>query len=120
MLVVDDEPGILTSLRALLKGFGIDVDTADNVGDAVMLLNERRHDVVISDIRLNDPMGVSGLGLLKYVKDTLPETDVIMVTGYATPYSTEKAHELGAAFYFEKPLSVTALYRALTSLGLNR
>jgi DNA-binding NtrC family response regulator len=84
ILIVDDEPDILLSLNALLRGRSHSVETFDNSSEALRHLTSRDvtpYDLVITDYRM--PGGVSGLDLAKRVKEhTRRKTKVFLMTGF--------------------------------------
>jgi DNA-binding NtrC family response regulator len=100
VLLVDDEPTILVSLRDSLRDAGGDVVTASSGDQAVHLLRERTFDVVVSDVRLP---GLSGIDLLEKVQEQDPETPVILMTAYATVDQAVDAMKKGAYDYVTKP-----------------
>ncbi len=118
ILVVDDQISTLVSFQRLLQGPRVIVDTADRMEVAERLLKENRYGVVVADLRLTGVLGEEGLEILRYVKEHDLGTQVILVTGYGSPDIMEKAFELGAAFYFEKPVNTDLLKDALASLGV--
>jgi DNA-binding NtrC family response regulator len=118
ILIVDDEESILIAFKKLLQSKVLAVDTAETMGDAEELLKGNRYDAVIVDLRLTGVTGEEGLEIIKYVKEFYPLTHVILVTGYGSPQVMQKAQALGAAFYFEKPVSGDTLKNALKSLEI--
>lgn len=118
ILVVDDQISTLVSFQRLLQGPRVIVDTADRMEVAERFLKENRYGVVVADLRLTGVLGEEGLEILRYVKEHDLGTQVILVTGYGSPDIMEKAFELGAAFYFEKPVNTELLKDALASLGV--
>jgi len=118
ILIVDDETAILLAFKKLLQTKDITVDTAETMGEAEKFLCKNFYDAAIVDLRLTGVTGEEGLEIIKYVKEFHPETHVILVTGYGSPKVMEKAQALGAAFYFEKPVSGDTLRNALKSLGV--
>ncbi len=82
LLIVDDEPDILEGLEELFKyesGLDIDVSTAQTAGDAVKLLEKKKYDVVMTDIKMP---GMSGIELFYVIKENWPKCRVIFLTGY--------------------------------------
>jgi DNA-binding NtrC family response regulator len=118
ILIVDDEPAILLSFRKLLQGPSLVVDIADRMEEAERLLKENRYCVVIADLRLTGVLGEEGLELLRYVKEHDLEAQVILITGYGSPAIMDKAFQMGAAYYFEKPVSMDLLHESLNRLGV--
>jgi DNA-binding NtrC family response regulator len=119
ILIVDDEKAILLAFKKLLKSPNIDVDTAETIGETENLLKRNIYNAAIVDLRLTGVDGEEGLEIIKYIKEFYPRTNVILVTGYGSSAVMEKAQALGAAFYFEKPVSSEILKNALKSLNIN-
>ena len=99
ILVVDDENGPRQALRMLLNG-DYEVVLATDVANAVDLLKEQNIDLVITDIRMPQQ---SGVDLLRIVKETQPDLQVILLTGFGHLDTAMKAVEYGAFVYLEKP-----------------
>lgn len=118
LLVVDDEPVILIAFKKLLQEPLVAVDGAESIEYAKALLDERSYDAVIADLRLSGLHGEEGLEIIRHIKNRRPETAVILVTAHGNQDVMNKAYNLGAAFYFEKPVSTNILKDALKSLGV--
>ncbi|MFP3911819.1 MAG: response regulator [Desulfobacteraceae bacterium] len=107
ILVVDDEKEILETLADFMKGT-YEADFSETVSSALALMKQNPYDIVLLDKNMpyggNDKEG--GMSLLKYVKENLPGTEVIMMTGYATVESAVEAMKLGAFDYITKPVSL--------------
>jgi len=118
LLLIDDEPTILMAFKKLLQNCEVSVDTAESIEYAKDLLSERPYDAVIADLRLSGFSGQEGLEIIHYVKERHPETEIILITAYGNHEVMKMARNLGAAFYFEKPVSTNVLKGALKSLGV--
>jgi DNA-binding NtrC family response regulator len=101
ILVADDEINIREALAALLEGDGHCVSAAASSEQAMDFLREDQFDVVISDLRMN---GRSGLDLLRWIRDSCPATEVIILTAYGTVEGAVEAMKLGAYDYVAKPV----------------
>src|SRR2546427_3740071 len=101
ILVVDDEPMMSDSLRQHLADEGYTVDTAASGAEAIDLFDGGAHHLVISDLQLPD---MDGLTLLRHMKDSKPNTEVIVVTGYGSVQSAVGAIQTGAFFFLEETL----------------
>ena len=106
ILVADDESSIAESLRAFLEGIGYLVSTAADGRAALAIFRERRMPLVISDI--NMPL-LGGHELLREIKAVAPETEVIIVTGFATVDGAVKAIKDGAYDYIIKPFRIATI-----------
>jgi DNA-binding NtrC family response regulator len=118
LLLVDDEPAILMAFKKLLQNSEMSVDTAETIEYAKELLDRRAYAAVIADLRLTGFAGEEGLEIIRYVKDRHPETQIILITAYGNQDVMKKACALGAAFYFEKPVSANIIKNALKTLGV--
>jgi DNA-binding NtrC family response regulator len=102
ILVVDDDPDILTLLRQRLEQLGYAVSTAAHGTEALGLLAGDQLDLVLLDLRLPR---LSGLDVLKQIKQTAPELTVIVMTAYATVEKAVEAMKAGAYDFLTKPLT---------------
>ncbi|NJM11406.1 MAG: response regulator [Synechococcaceae cyanobacterium SM1_2_3] len=78
VLVVDDEQSIRRTFDAFLRGAGYTVETAENVEAARSLLEQGCFDIVVTDILMP---GVTGVELLKTLRQNAPDTQVLLMTG---------------------------------------
>ena len=101
ILVVDDEVNIREALADLLEGDGYQVKTAASAEEALDVLQRESCEIVISDLRLT---GRSGLDLLRWARETRPETETIILTAYGTVEGAVEAMKLGAYDYISKPV----------------
>lgn len=118
VLIVDDEAAIGIGLKTLLDSEGVDVRTAGSYSEAEALLSSAPVTVLITDVRLPGAGDASGLDLLRTVKERGLATGTIVMTGYGAPSVLQEAFDLGADFYFEKPVELDLLAEALTELGV--
>lgn len=102
ILIVDDEPGILTTLSGVLSDEGYATVTTGSGGEALDLYAEQRPDVVMLDVWLPDH---DGLETLQALREADPTAAVIMMSGHGTASTAVKAIKMGAYDYVEKPLS---------------
>jgi DNA-binding NtrC family response regulator len=119
LLVVDDEPSILTTLQKALSLEGYAVDVAGGVGVAEEKLRKRAYDLCLFDVMLPDGDGVELLQRMRAAKSDTPP--VIMMSGHATIDTAVRAVRVGALNFLEKPLNTDALLIAVeTALRLTR
>ncbi len=100
ILVVDDELSMREMLSILLKRAGYEVDQAGGVEPALATLDKRTYDLVITDLSMP---GGGGMVVLDRAKDVSPDTQVLLMTAYATTESAVEAMKKGAADYLIKP-----------------
>ena len=106
ILVVDDEPGVLLTIQAILAQEGYAVDGAPNGQAAIARLADKTYDLVLTDLRLGD---MDGLDVLREIRRQSPRTVAIVLTGYASLESAIQAMREGAYDYLVKPTDVEEL-----------
>lgn len=102
ILVIDDETGILDTLRILLKNEGFDVTTAQGGKAGLEQLKASAPDIVLTDVRMPQ---VTGIDVLQAVREQDPETPVILMTAQASLQTAIQAVNQGAFYYIQKPFS---------------
>jgi two-component system response regulator HydG len=100
VLVIDDESGILDTLRILLKNEGFTPHTALGGRQGLERIAELTPDIVLSDVRMP---AVGGLEVLSAARAQDPDTPVILMTAQATLQSAVQAVNEGAFYYIQKP-----------------
>lgn len=110
ILVVDDEPLMLSFLAEALKRQSYEVDLAENGKRALTLLRSRSYDLLISDMKMPE---ISGLELLRKAKELSPSLAVIMMTAFGTIESAVEAMRLGAYTYLLKPFTLDVIEATL-------
>jgi two-component system response regulator (stage 0 sporulation protein F) len=118
VLVVDDEATILIAFKKLLESPELEVDVAESLEDAQELMSKRSYQAVIADLRLSGIAGEEGLEIIRYVKERDPETRIILITAYGNQDVMKRAYNMGASFYFEKPVSTNVIKDALKTMGV--
>jgi ATP-dependent Lon protease len=106
VLVVDDEEIARTNLEYILRKDGHQVAAAANGLEALEKLKAQEFDLVLSDLKMEK---MDGLQLLESVKQLAPQTEIVMITGYATVSTAVDAMRKGAAHYLSKPLNLDEL-----------
>ncbi len=114
VLAVDDELAVCESIRRVLSLEGYRIDATTSSLDALARLSKESIDLLLVDIKMPD---MDGIELLRQARAISPETEVVIITGYATIETAVEAIKLGAFDYLEKPVSppqlIVAAARAL-------
>ncbi len=114
VVVIEDEDIQRVALEDDLRDAGHDVRAFAHPEEALEAIASRPPDVVLCDLRLP---GISGMDVLKQVRERWPDTAVVMVTAYATVESAVEAMRLGAYDYLTKPFNRDAVEVVLDRLG---
>jgi len=101
ILVVDDEPMIVSLLSTIFREKGWDVTEARSGTDGIDQLDRGQYDVILTDLVMP---GESGIDLLRAAKEIHPAVEVILMTGYANADTAIEAMRNGAFHYIMKPL----------------
>jgi two-component system nitrogen regulation response regulator NtrX len=104
ILIVDDEPGIRSSLAAILEDEGYRVASAGTADEAAQRLAGEAFDAVLLDLWLPDR---DGLELLAELRERGFETPVIVISGHGTVDTAVQAIRLGACDFLEKPMALS-------------
>lgn len=110
ILVVDDDPTMRDVLEMRLQGWGFTVLLACDAAEAVRLVSEQKPDLVLSDIVMPD---VSGLELLRQLKESGPDRPVVLLTAHGTVELAVEAMKEGALDFLTKPLNYANLQTVL-------
>ena len=102
ILLVDDQKSLRRSLSLMLLSAGFDTTEAGSGTQALAELNQAEYDLVITDLRMDD---MSGIDLLREIKQLRPQLPVILITAYGSIESAVDAMRLGAFDYLTKPFS---------------
>lgn len=106
ILVVDDEENLRRVTQLKLQQAGYEAMTASDGRQALEVLARNPHDLIITDLKMP---GMSGMDLLRRVREDYPEIIVVVVTAFGTIESAVEAMKLGAHDYIIKPVNADAL-----------
>ncbi len=108
VLLVDDEPAILSAARHLLQRLGYQVTALTDGSAAVAAVRERagEFDIVVTDLRMP---GMTGVEVARAVGEVAPGLPVVLVTGFNQGWTGERAREVGIRAVVEKPFTATRL-----------
>jgi len=102
ILIIDDEDIVLQSCRRILRSGDYDIDTVYSGEDGLAKIDNKRYDLVITDLMMP---GMSGIDVLRTIKEKKPELKVVIFTGYATVETAREALKMGAFDYIPKPFT---------------
>jgi DNA-binding NtrC family response regulator len=106
IIIVDDDENIRKTMKTILEDEGYAVDLAATGNEAIEMTQKTAYNIALLDIRLPDMEGVE---LLKLIKDNVPRTRKIMVTGYPSMQNAISALNKNADAYLVKPVDVEKL-----------
>ncbi|MBT8359098.1 MAG: response regulator, partial [Deltaproteobacteria bacterium] len=106
ILIVDDDPGHLVSVKTIIRSWGYHVDTADDGDVAVEMVKTSPMDLILMDVRMTNLSGIEALKQIKVYNPTIP---VIIMTAFSSVGSAVEALKSGAYDYLIKPLDFDVL-----------
>jgi len=106
VLLIDDEVEFLGNLSERMELRGMNVTTAESADKAVTALDNNDYDAIVLDLQMPD---MNGIDLLKIIKKSHPEAQVILLSGHATLDAGIQAMKLGAMDFMEKPADLESL-----------
>lgn len=113
VLLVDDEPIVGARLKPALEKIGFYVESYTNSQSAVDRVAEETFDVLVTDLKMQEP---DGLEVMRLVKERSPETKVIIITGFATVETATRTMKSGAADFIAKPFKIKSLCDLIVQL----
>jgi DNA-binding NarL/FixJ family response regulator len=117
IVIADDHPSVLAAFRGMLQSCYDVVATVPNGHDALDAVERLRPDVLVVDLMMPD---LDGLEVCRRVKESAPETDVVIVTAYDDPYVRTVATEVGASAFVPKHSAATTLEPAIQRIVAGR
>ena len=118
ILIVDDEEAIVFSYKKLLRSGCVEVDGCMCLEEAIALIKNNRYSAVITDFRLSHSESSEGLEILQCIRKYNLATPVIFFTGYGSDEIKDQVLALGACGYFDKPVHVAEIVKALRAMGV--
>jgi NADH:ubiquinone oxidoreductase subunit E/CheY-like chemotaxis protein len=106
ILIVDDEPVVRKSCERILTPEGYEVESASNGNEAISKLGKDGYDLVITDLKMPD---IDGLELIRWIRNSKPDTGIVVITGYPSQESIKEALGLRILDYLPKPFSPALL-----------
>ena len=110
ILVIDDDATVRRSLEVTLKNNGYDVNVAENGREAIKKSKTKLYNLALVDLRLPD---MDGIELLTSMREAVPKTVKIIITGYPSQENAIEAVNRGADGYIVKPYSMEDLLRKI-------
>src|SRR5690606_1941258 len=102
ILIIEDDVSFCLMLKTFLTKKGFEVFNAFSFKEAETILNEKKIDLVLTDVRLPDSDGIQ---ILQFIKEVNPAIQVILMTGYTDIKTAVNVMKMGAFDYVAKPIN---------------
>ncbi len=113
ILVLDDEPIVCKRLKPAFQKAGYDVETFTDSASALARIEQKRFDIVITDLKME---GIDGMSFLSRVKEKWPSIDVVVITGFATSDTAKESFRKGAFDFIAKPFKLSDIMETVRRL----
>jgi DNA-binding NtrC family response regulator len=110
ILILDDEPIVCKRLKPALEKSGYEVETFISSAEAMLRIEEKEFDIVITDLKME---GFDGMTFLAEVKKRSPKTEVIVITGFATMETAKESYQKGVFDFVAKPFKIGEIQEAV-------
>jgi DNA-binding NtrC family response regulator len=117
VLLVDDEVEFVETLAERMRSRGLKVDTAHDGQQALQKTANKRYDAIILDLAMP---GMSGMEVLKKLRQENPDRQIILLTGQGTVQTAVEATKLGAMDFLEKPTEIDLLLEKIREARTKR
>jgi DNA-binding NtrC family response regulator len=111
VLVLDDEPIVCKRLQPALEKLGFAVDTFTQSVEAMHQVQQTAYDIVITDLKMKE---IDGMRFLEEVKKQRPQTEVIVITGFATMETAKQSFQKGVFDFIAKPFKLSEIQDVVT------
>src|SRR6516225_520567 len=116
VLIIDDEKRHAEAIAESLERVGYECVIATSGAQGAKRIEEDDYDVILTDLRMD---GMDGLAILRKAKQSLPDSEVVLITGYGDVKTAVEAIKEGAANYLSKPVDLAEL-RAIVDRAAER
>jgi len=117
VLILDDEPIVCKRLKPAFQRAGYEVETFTEGQAALARVEEKKFDLIVTDLKME---GLDGLQFLGRVKEVNPKTDFIVITGFATLETAKESFRKGAYDFLAKPFKLSDLMDIVRRLERER
>ena len=111
IMVLDDEPIVCKRLQPALEKLGFEVDTFTQSLEALHEIQETTYDIIITDLKMK---GIDGMRFLQEAKKQHPETEVIVITGFATLDTAKESFQKGVFDFIAKPFKLSEIQEVVS------
>jgi len=110
ILILDDEPIVCKRLKPSLERQGFEVDTFTRSFEAMQAVKDTKYDIIITDLKME---GMDGMRFLQEAKKLHPDSEVIVITGFATMETAKESFKKGVFDFIAKPFNLNEISRVV-------
>jgi len=117
ILILDDEPIVCKRLKSAFKKLGYDTECFTESSLAMSRIQEKEFDIIITDLKMKQ---FDGMQFLTAIKEKSPDTEVIMITGFATMETAKESFKKGVFDFVAKPFKIAEIQEIVTKAEKRR
>ena len=106
IMVLDDEPIVCKRLKPALEKIGYEVDAFTQSPEAMRQIQRISYDIIITDLKMKE---IDGMQFLSEAKKLHPDTEVIVITGFATMETAKQSLQKGVFDFIAKPFKLSEI-----------
>lgn len=110
ILILDDEPIVCKRLKPSLEKQGFEVDAFTRSFEAMQAVKDTKYDIIITDLKME---GMDGMRFLQEAKKLHPDSEVIVITGFATMETAKESFKKGVFDFIAKPFNLSEISRVV-------
>lgn len=110
VLILDDEPIVCKRLKPSLEKLGFEVDAFTHSFEAMQAVEKAKYDIIVTDLKME---GMDGMRFLQEAKKLYPETEVIVITGFATMETAKESFKKGVFDFIAKPFNLNEIQKVV-------
>lgn len=110
ILILDDEPIVCKRLKPSLEKQGFEVDTFTRSFEAMQAVKQSKYDIIITDLKME---GMDGMRFLQEAKKLHPDSEIIVITGFATMETAKESFKKGVFDFIAKPFNLSEINRVV-------
>lgn len=110
VLILDDEPIVCKRLKPSLEKLGFEVDSFTRSFEAMQAVEQARYDIIVTDLKME---GMDGMRFLQEAKKLHPDTEVIVITGFATLETAKESFKKGVFDFIAKPFNLNEIQKVV-------
>ena len=110
ILILDDEPIVCKRLKPSLEKLGYEVDTFTRSFEAMQAVEKTKYHIIVTDLKME---GMDGMRFLQEAKKLHPDSEVIVITGFATLETAKESFKKGVFDFIAKPFNLNEIQKAV-------
>ena len=118
ILIIEDEPAVVSLLKRIITGMGHDVAVAEDGVQGLALAGSENIAIIVSDLHM--PGEISGMDLIRRLRSAKPQCAIVVVSGYPSPDVMGECEQMGITDFLTKPFEMTFVQAVIEGILRSR